>query len=187
MLPQAIRAVTLLALQGTPQEDFRHRKPFISLALMSTITLLASYCLGAIIIVSRFDGSQFSVPQFAYSVYEFTKEASIELFYAGLLLLLAYRGSAQATYQRRFGLLFLLGMAFCSVSKAVISATASKSKWQMASSALYLTLYLITTFFLLFWSVQLRRSAQLKAPREVYLFDANVGVNIHIIPMDVSS
>jgi len=176
MMPQAIKAVTLLALRGTPEEDFRHRKPFIFLALMSMITLVASYCLGAVIAVSRFDGSEFSVPQSAYSLYEFTKEASIELFYAGLLLLLAYRASAQASYQRRLGSLFLVIMVFCSVSNAVISATASVPKLQMASSTLsqmYFALYFFTTFFLLFWSIQLRRCGQ-KAPREVYLFDTNM-------------
>lgn len=173
----------LLALQGTPEEDYCHRKPFVFLVLMATIAVLASHCLGAIITVSQFDGSQFSVPQPIFTMYEFTKEASVELFYAGLLLLLAYRGSAQASYQRRLTALSLLFMSFCSVLSAASSGTAPRSNWQMASSTLfqiYFALYFCTTFLILFWSIHLRLSGQTKFPREVYLFDTNVSDGVRL-------
>ncbi|KAK2467253.1 hypothetical protein APHAL10511_000802 [Amanita phalloides] len=186
ILPQSIKAAVFLATQGRPEEDYRHRKPFIFLILMAAITLLVSYSLGALITVSRFDGSQFGIPPSVYVVYDFAKELSIVLLYAGLVLLLAYRGSVHAAYQHTIALAVLFCMVLCSIARALIPypTLRPRPEWRTASDVLfqiYSALYFFITPFIIVWSVRLHQkclsaasSGRTKPSREEYLFDTNV-------------
>jgi len=175
--PQTVKAIIWFTNYTRPEEDFRHRKVFISFILLTTIALVATYVQGAIIALSQFD-TQLGMPLAVPAMYEFTKETSIEFFYAGLLLLLAYRGTASASFIRRWSFGLLLVMVLCSIINAPVSVIATDPSGVTASISLrciYFVAYFFLTIFIIFWSIQLhRKSKQMVVSRELRLFDANV-------------
>ncbi|KIL61544.1 hypothetical protein M378DRAFT_166828 [Amanita muscaria Koide BX008] len=175
--PQTIKAAIWFTNHTRPEENFRHRKLFISFILLTTIALVATYVQGAIITLSQFD-TQLGMPHAVPAMYEFTKETSIEFFYAGLLLLLGYRGTASASFSRRWSFGLLLVMVLCSIINAPVSAIATDPSGVTASVSLrciYFVAYFFLTILITFWSIRLHReSEQMVVPRELRLFDENV-------------
>jgi len=185
--PQVVKATIALTKHERPEEeDFHHKRLSSFLVLLTTLSLVATYALGAVITASKFD-SDLTIPPVVGAMYELTKEAAIEFFYAALLLLLllAYRGNAQApslTRRRRLSFGLLLIMVLCTIINAPLAAVASTPSVALASigvRCVHFVAYFLLTTLIVLWSTYLYHKSRLVSlPRELLIFDSNVLNNI---------
>ncbi|KAF8635784.1 hypothetical protein AX17_003851 [Amanita inopinata Kibby_2008] len=186
-------AAFALFYKRTPDQDYRFRVPFVLIMVLTLLTSIVAFVIGAIV-ESRVESNSVFSPG-TYAALNFTEQVTPIYLYTGLFLLLVYRRSAQilpGTGQvagfTAFGLiegvvvgvLLLFMLASAIARSAIFGMPPHKITPDLIilSDNLYhpfLAASIVITFIIGFDSIFLWKNRdEASSPRHLYLFDNNV-------------
>ncbi|KAF8633905.1 hypothetical protein AX17_004336 [Amanita inopinata Kibby_2008] len=186
-------AAFALFYKRTADQDYRFRVPFILIMVLTLLTMIISFVMGAIV-ESRIELESVFSPG-TYAVLGFMEQVTPVFLYAGLFLLLAYRrnarispGTGQPVGLTTFGLVegvvvsvLLLFMLACAIGRTAIIAIPFDEFTQGVINVYndlyhpYLAVFIALTLLIAFDSIFLwvnRNEA--RSPRQLILFDNSV-------------